>query len=166
MLFETMVFHASPTHRYPSGEPEEFSYKENRDYGYTGHFFAEYRYTFSKLISLGMQADFEGIFWTTETNFRSKNYNLTLLPNIRFSYFDSEWVRLYSGLGLGLLIAFDNERKTELAPALNLNLLGAQVGKGPWSGSVELGLMAAMKGANHIYMLGSRLISVSVNYSW
>ena len=166
MLFETMVFHPSSTHQYPAGKPTDYQYKENRDYGFTGHFFAEYRYHFSELFSLGMQADFEGVFWTTETNFRSRNYNLTLRPNVRFTYFHSDWVRLYSGLGAGLLIAFDNERHTEAAPAFNLNLLGVQVGKGPWSGSVELGLMAAMKGANDIYMLGSRLLSVSVNYSW
>jgi len=166
MLFETMVFHPSSKHLYPSGNPSAYKFQETRDYAYTGHFFAEYRYHFSPLFSLGMQADFEGIFWTTETNFRSKNYNLTLLPNVRFTYFHSDWVRLYSGIGAGLLIAFDNERHTEAAPALDLNFLGVQVGKGAWSGSVQLGLMAALKGGNDIFMLGSRLISVSVNYSW
>ena len=64
MLFETMVFHASSTHAYPAGKPTDYLYKENRDYGYTGHFFAEYRYHFSKLFSLGLQADFEGILET------------------------------------------------------------------------------------------------------
>lgn len=166
MLFETMAFHPSSTHQFPAGRPAGFPYKETRDYGYTGHIFAEYRYHFSKLFSLGMQTDFEGIFWTTETGFRSRNYNLTLLPNVRFTYFRREWVRLYSGLGAGLLVAFDNERHAEAAPALNLNFLGVQVGRGPWSGSVELGLMAALKSGNDIYMLGSRLVSISVNYNW
>lgn len=166
MLFETMAFHASSTHQYPINKPTGYRFQENRDYGYTGHIFAEYRYHFSPLFSLGMQTDFEGIFWTTETGFRSRNYNLTLLPNVRFTYFRREWVRLYSGIGAGLLVAFDNERRTEAAPALNLNFLGVQVGRGRWSGSVELGLMAALRSGNDIYMLGSRLVSVSVNYNW
>lgn len=166
MLFETMAFHPSSTHDYPTGKPTGYPYQENRDYGYTGHIFAEYRYHFSSLFSLGMQADFEGIFWTRETGFRSRNYNLTFLPNVRFTYFRREWVRLYSGIGAGLLVAFDNEHHTEAAPALDLNLFGIQVGKGPWSGSVQLGLLAALKSGNEIYMLGSRLFSISVNYNW
>jgi len=166
MLFETMAFHPGSRHLYPSGNPNGYKFTETRDYAFTGHIFAEYRYHFTRLFSLGMQTDFEGIFWTTDTGFRSRNYNLTLLPNVRFTYFHSDWVRLYSGLGVGLLIAFDNERHTDAAPALDLNLLGVQVGKGAWSGSVQLGLMAALKGGNDIYMLGSRLLSVSVNYSW
>lgn len=165
MLFETMAFHASSTHQFPGGKPTTFPYQENRDYGYTGHFFAEYRYHLLKWLSLGMQADFQGIFWTTEKNFRSKNYDLTLLPNVRFTYFRSEWVRLYSGLGAGLLIAWDNERNTETAPAFSLNLIGVQVGKGPWSGSFEINPMISQKGDN-IYLVGARIFSVSVNYSW
>ncbi|MBQ9661163.1 MAG: hypothetical protein IJV37_07920 [Bacteroidales bacterium] len=166
MLFETIAFHPSSTHRYPAAPQMDYPLAEKRDLGYTGHIFAEYRYQFTPLVSIGMLADFQGIFWTTETHFRSRNYDLTLLPNVRFSYFNREWVRLYSGLGAGLTVAFDNERHAEFAPALNLNFLGVQVGKGHWSGSAELGFMAALSDASRVYMLGSRLLSVSVNYCW
>ena len=44
---------------YPSGNPSGYKFQETRDYAYTGHFFAEYRYHFSQLFSLGMQADFD-----------------------------------------------------------------------------------------------------------
>ncbi|MBO7575466.1 MAG: hypothetical protein J6S99_06645 [Bacteroidales bacterium] len=165
MLFETMAFHPSSTHSYPSGKPTGYAYQENRDYAYTGHIFAEYRYHLLKWLSFGMQADFQGIFWTTEKNFRSKNYDLTLLPNVRFTYLRREWVRMYAGLGSGLLIAWDNERNTEAAHALSVNLLGVQVGKGPWSGSFEINPMISQQGDN-IYLLGSRIFSVSVNYTW
>jgi len=35
MLFETMAFHPSSTHSYPSGKPTGYAYQENRDYAYT-----------------------------------------------------------------------------------------------------------------------------------
>ena len=166
MLFETMAFHAG--------------YAQNgtrtSDFGYTGHCFAEYRYSFTKVVSVGIQADMEGIFWK-ETPcdamrtpvgdpVSSRNYNATLLPNVRFTFLDTPWVDLYAGLGIGALFAFDNRKQFETAPAVNLNLLGVQVGKGPWSGSLELGALTALKNDNKVYMVGSRLVSVSINYSW
>ena len=40
------------------------------------------------------------------------------------------------------------------------------MGKDHWGGSLELGALNALMGKDRIYMLGSRLISVSVNYRW
>ena len=166
MLFETMAFHPG--------------YAQNgtrmSDFGYTGHCFAEYRYHFTRVVSVGLLGDLEGIFWkeTPCNEMRtpigapaaSRNYNATLLPNLRFTFLDTPWVDLYAGLGMGVLLAFDNRKQFELAPAVNLNLLGVQVGKGPWSGSLELGALTALKSDNQVYMVGSRLFSVSINYSW
>ncbi|MBQ3941548.1 MAG: hypothetical protein II676_01730, partial [Bacteroidales bacterium] len=70
---------------------------------------------------------------------------------------------LYSGLGAGLLCALDNQGGAEFAPAVNINLFGVQVGKGPISASVELGALNSMF-KSRVYMLGSRLVSVSLNY--
>ena len=64
------------------------------------------------------------------------------------------------------MVAFDNAKNAELAPVVNVTLLGVQVGKGPWTGTLELGGMSSLLNTNKVYMLGSRLISVSVNYSW
>lgn len=166
MLFETMAFHPG--------------YAQNgtrmSDFGYTGHFFAEYRYHLTRVVSVGLQGDMEGIFWkeTPCDDMRtpigsptaSRNYDAILLPNLRFTFLDTPWVDLYAGLGMGALLAFDNRKQVELAPAVNLNLLGIQVGKGPWSGSLELGALTALKNDNKVYMVGSRLVSVSINYSW
>ena len=157
MLFETLAFHSSTMNLYP---------ENTHDYKYSGHIFGEYRYNFNKVTSLGLLADFESICWTVGPDTPSRNYNLTLLPNVRFTYLNKEWVKMYSGVGIGALAAFDNQRNIEAAPAFNLNALGVQVGKGHWSGAIELGFMAAMRGADCIYMLGSRLVSVSLNYSW
>ena len=149
-LFERLAFHDTD---------------QTGDYAYTGHCFADYRYSLTKVISVGAQADFQGIFWTQD-NRRSRNYDLVLMPTVRFTWLHTSWVRLYSGMGAGMLFAFDNARNREVAPAFDFNPLGIQLGKTRWCGSLDFGFMASMKNVNHIYMFGSRLVSVSVNYRW
>lgn len=150
MLFEALAFH--PTDK-------------TSDYAYTGHIFADYQYSLTKVISVGAQADLQGICWT-EDNRRSRNYDLVLMPTVRFTWLHTPWVRLYSGLGAGVLFAFDNARQLEAAPAFDVKPLGIQLGKTHWCGSLDFGFLSSMKSVNHIYMFGSRLVSVSVNYRW
>lgn len=166
MMFETMAFHPGLA---PDGN-------RTGHYGYTGHIFAGYNYSFKKWVAFGAEVDFEGIFWKEIPcdQYRSpigdpipiRNYNITIMPEVRFTFYDKEWVKLYAGLGFGALIAFDNSKGVEAAPAFNLNPLGMWMGKGHWGGALELGMLNALMGTGKIYMLGSRLISVSVNYSW
>ena len=176
MLFETLAFHASAPGTFDSASlPAGFRSTGTFGHGYTGHIFADYMYSFTDVVSAGIQTDFEGIFWKKGVRDASgtlvgeptkvNNYNLCILPSVRFTYFRSEWVDIYSGLSIGLL-AFDNQKQFELAPAFNLNLVGVKVGKGQWSGTAEIGLLNALKGANDVYMFASRLFSVGVNYTW
>lgn len=151
MLFETLAFH-----------PTEATSR----YAYTGHLFADYHYRLTKRISLGAQVDFQGISWTEDTSFRSRNFDISIIPSARFTWLDKEWVRVYSGLGYGLLLALDNAGGHGVAGVLNLNPVGVQVGKGHWCGSVDLGFLASLANMNQIYMFGSRLVSVGVNYRW
>ena len=144
--------------------------------GYTGHIFAEYMYRFTEVVSLGIQADLEGIFWkegvfdryhhlvVPATNVR--NWDLDLLLTARFTYFDREWVRLYSGLGVGALFAFDNLGEFGVAPAVNINWIGVEVGKGPWGGSFELGALNSLANPRTIYQVFSRIFSLSFYYKW
>lgn len=141
MLFETLAF-------YPN-------------YSYTGHIFTEYQYSLSKVTSVGFQADFEGLFHGP-----IEDFDLSLMPTVRFTFLDSKWVDMYAGMGAGVLFAFDNVGGLEIAPVVNLNFLGVQVGKGHWSGALELGGMSSFKNESQIFLLGSRLVSVSVNYRW
>ena len=178
MLFETLAFHPSATLQYPNPEalPAAFSSDQRHDYGYTGHIFAGYYHRLTKVVSVGGDLDFEGIFWkeTTFDRYRVptgpsksvRNYNLTILPGVQLTYLDTEWVRMYSGIGAGILLAMDNDGGFEVAPALNLNLVSVQVGKGHWYGALELGMLNALLGASKVYMAGSRLVSVSLNYKW
>ncbi len=150
-LFEKLAF-------YPSDNTS--------DYAYTGHLFADYQYSLTPVISVGAQADFSGIFWTTEENLRSRNYDLSLLATLRFTWLRSRWVRLYSGLGYGPLLLLDNAGNREWSTVLSLNPVGVQIGNSPLCCSLDLGMMAAMQSVNRIYMMGSRLVSVSINYRW
>lgn len=147
MLFESLAF--------PSAG------RDRGGKGYTGHLFGEYQYQWTKVVSVGAQLDFQGIF-TPDMN----NYDLTFLPTVRFTYLRTRMVQMYSGVGAGLLFAFDNCGGAELAPALNLNLVGLMLGDGPLTIGFELGLLNALTGAQKVYMAGSRLFSLSLNYQF
>jgi hypothetical protein len=178
MLFETMAFGPSLTGTWvtPESLPENYMHDEIYDMGYTGHIFAEYQYQLTKVVSLGAQADIEGIFWKEgifdryhhligpATNVR--NWDLDLLLTARFTYFHRDWVRLYSGLGVGALFAFDNLGNFDVAPAFNINWIGVEVGKGPWGGTFELGGLNAIANTRTIYQVFSRIFSVSFYYKW
>lgn len=150
MLFETLAF-----------QPD---FDRSR-LGYTGHIFAEYQYRFTQVVSFGGQFDAEGIFWTQEDK-RVRNSNFIIMPTVRFTWFEREYVSLYSGVGLGLLLSADNAPTVKAAPVFNPNFIGVQAGKGHWSGSFELGGLLSLTGLNTIYLVGSRIFSVSVNFSW
>ena len=155
MLFESLVFHPGTS----------LSEVQKTDFAFTGHIFGEYQYRLSKAISLGAQVDFEGIFWK-EDGAPVNNYNLIAMPTLRVIYLERPWFSLYSSVGFGAILAFDNAGGKEFAPAGNLNLISFQVGKGHWSGTFGIGALNAIKNANRVYMVGSRLFSISLNYSW
>ncbi len=178
MLFETMAFAPSLNGTWvnPESLPDNYLHDEIYDMGYTGHIFAEYQYRVSKVTSLGIQADLEGIFWKEGVFDRYhnlvipatpvRNWDLDLLLTARFTYFNRDWVRLYSGLGVGALFAFDNLGDFGVAPAFNINWIGVEVGKGPWGGSFELGALNAISNTRAIYQMFSRIFSLSFYYKW
>ena len=176
MLFETAAYYPTVTHVYEnvSGIPNNLGTKERFGHWYTGHIFAEYQYRISDVLSVGGQLDFEGLGWKSafydknhkmlQTAPDSKFYNLVIMPTLQLAYYRKEPVTIYSGIGAGVLLSMS--QSVEAAFAANLNLVGVQIGKGNWSGSVELGLLNAFNGNFDIYMLCSRIVSVSLNYSW
>ncbi len=106
MMFETMAFRPKLIGTWPNPDalPDNYSHFETFDFGYTGHLFAEYQYRLTKVTSLGIQADVEGIFWKEGVFDKYhnlmlpaksvRNWDLTLLATARFTYFDRPWVRL------------------------------------------------------------------------
>lgn len=176
MMYEHAVYSPSAKHIFEdiSKIPENYRVKELYGHKYIGHFFAEYQYRFNDLLSIGAQFDYSGLSWQSgifdrahtlvkqepDTNFS----RFALMPTARVTYLRKGPVSLYSGLGAGVLLSVSNN--TEAAFALNVNLIGLQAGAGHWYGALELGLMNAFSGMTSIYMLGSRLISASINYAW
>lgn len=177
-LFEAFTFGNTPQHLYPNPQAlsEDFSIHERFNSFCTGHLLLEYGYRINKLVRVGGQIDAEGIFWEEGDYDRNhkligtaqkvRNYNLVVMPTVRLEYLHKRIVTLYSGAGAGLLVALDNAGGSAFAPALNLNMIGIQLGRGHWSGGIELGAMFALSNADKIYMLGSRLLSFSLNYAW
>lgn len=150
-LYESLVFHPSAG---------------TSHYTYSGHWFADFHYKLTRVVSVGGQLDWQSICWDRKDEPRLRNYDLCILPTVRFTWLNRKWIRLYSGLGAGILFAFDNEGGREVAPAFNLNTIGIQFGDGPWCGSADLGFMTSLKSVNHIYLFGARILSVGVNYRW
>lgn len=176
MLFEMLVWHESA---YPTALPEQYMEVYNEQFRYTQHWFAEYMYNASYWYSIGCMLDFSGVLWDEVTRnghgqvlTREKSHwfsNISIVPTIRFSYYRSPYVSLYSSLGVGLNINTGSEldfkgRRTAMVPVVNISLLGVRVGHGRWFGAVELGGMISLLSTNEVYMLGSRLFTASFGY--
>ena len=178
MLFETLMWH-NDVHRNYLGSPDR-AYTERQHFCYTPHIGAEYQYRINRWLGVGALVDFQYTAWenrtynnlnqltaTSDENF----YNLTILPTVRFTYLHTEYVSLYSSLALGMNINGGTEtdiygKKTAVGAAFDIGALGITVGHGHWFGSAELGGMFALKNTATIYMLASRIVSVSVGYTF
>ena len=129
MMFESVAFPDDPNHAWADVEklPNNYVVTEECNHRYTGHIFADYHYNVLHWLAVGGQFDFEGIFWNEVTYSKYhypvgeitdiRNYNIVLMPTVRFTYFHSQWVNLYSGIGFGMNIACDNSGRAEVAPA-------------------------------------------------
>ena len=105
MITETILFRPSlsGTWANPNVLPDNYLHYETFDFGYTGHIFGEYKYRLTKVTSLGIQADVEGIFWRESVFDKDhnmvmpakgiRNWDLTLLATARFTYFDRKLTR-------------------------------------------------------------------------
>lgn len=175
-FFEALAWHSNP---YAQLLPESYTAVYNEDYRYTQHLFCEYLYNLSYWYSIGGMVDYSGVLWDEVTrNGQGKElqrvadkqfHNIVIMPVVRFSYWHTEYISLYSALGLGVNINTGTEidykgRETAVALAANITLLGIRIGKKHFFGSLELGGMSSLMSTNEIYMLGSRLFTASLGY--
>ena len=173
-LFETLVWYNQP---HPTIYPESYIGQYEERYRYTQHWFAEYQYRVRYWFNIGAMIDYSGVVWdkvqrkgTGEEVKREKNcnfHNISIMATARFTYLHSKYVSLYSGLGVGLNINTGSEldyrgRKTVLAPALNLTVLGMSVGDEKWFGAVEFGGLYSLMNMHEVYLTGSRMFTLSV----
>lgn len=140
--------------------------QQNTGYRYAGHFFAGYRYSFYKWLSVGFDADFSSVSWKENGHPGHNSQNIALLPSARFTYFDKGIVRMYGGLGAGVNVNTGSEidfkgRRTIVAPALNPVFYGISLNWKNYFGAFELGGLFSANGKNEIF-LGSRIISVAI----
>lgn len=173
-MYETLVWCETG---YPTVMPPTYyaTYKEN--FRYTQHWFLEYLYNVNYWYSFGLIADYSGVLWDDvvrngkgEELSRDEDHNfhnIVIMPEVRFSYIHKEYISFYSSFGIGLNINTGTEldykgRKTTVAPAINISLLGLRVGKGRYYGAVELGGMLSFVNSNEVYMLASRIFTASI----
>lgn len=177
--FEHLGWHATP--KPINNLPPTYKAVYGERFRYTQHWFIEYQNRHNRWFSYGGLLDGSGVIWDNVTrNGEGKEisretdrsfYNIVLMPTIYFTYFHHPYVSLYSGLGVGMDINGGTEkdfkgRTTVVAPALNLTVLGVAAMYRSWFASVELGAMAALTDGQHLYMLGSRVISASIGVTF
>ena len=173
-MFETLVWYHQ-TH--PTIYPESYIGQYEEDFRYVQHWFAEYQYRVKYWFNVGAMVDYSGVLWDKvrrngkgEELAREENcsfHNIAVMLTMRFTYFHSKYVSLYSGLGAGMNINTGSEvdyldRHTAVAPALNITALGMNVGNNRWFGAVEFGGLYSLANINEVYMAGSRMFTVSV----
>lgn len=146
----------------------------------TGHFFAEYQYYWLPWLSTGMIVDYSGMGWKDKRDYAANHcyYNLSLLPTVRFTYYRSSWVKLYSALMVGMTINGGTESdpvrsyqkgkdvKAVCYPGIGITALGVQVGQKGFYGAVELGGLSALLSMKDIALLSSRMFTVSFGYKF
>lgn len=163
MRFEKAVFRAGTSKQH---------------YRYFGHVFANYQYSILNWLSAGMQVDYENVTWNVlaergvvlpKPDINHCFYNLCFMPTARFTYYRKGMVTMYSALYGGLLVnggtETDNKgRKTACAPVFGLTAYAVSVGDDHWFGTFELGGLNSIVSKGEIYMVGSRLVTLSVGY--
>lgn len=173
-MFETLVWYHQP---HSTIYPESYIGQYEEDFRYVQHWFAEYQYRAKYWFNVGAMVDYSGVLWDkVRRNGKGEEldreadcsfHNIAVMLTMRFTYFHSKYVSLYSGLGAGMNINTGSEvdyldRHTAVAPALNITALGMNVGNNRWFGAVEFGGLYSLANLNEVYMAGSRMFTVSV----
>ena len=174
-LFESLIWH-NPTSIITT-MPDSYQqvYKEN--YCYNQHVWMEYQWRFTHWFSLGAMVDFSHVGWDevtrngkgAELNRKEDQffYNAVIMPTIRFTYFHHENVNFYSGLGVGLDINGGTEtnadgHNTDVGAAVNLTVFGISANYQRWFWTVDCGGLYALKNANTIFLMSSRIVNVGM----
>ena len=163
-----------------SNMDESYSKTYREHWRYSQHWFAEYSWRVNRWFGLGAMMDASGCTWDEVTRnglgaetARSKGHdfwNITLMPTFRFTWFNSQYVSLYSSLGAGLGINGGSEgdakgRHTLCGLALDLALVGMTVDYDDWCVFAEVGGLSSIRNIKTtVFMLNSRIISLGVGY--
>ena len=113
----------------------------------------EYRYRFAKWFWFGAATSFTPIVkkWSKQEpgyEFASHMYYISIMPSVRFSWLNTKYVTLYSGLSIGCMVATGGKYVPEERAAYQqtwatftgqLTAVGVHVGRN-WYGFTEVGV--------------------------
>ena len=174
-LFESLVWQ-NPAY-YVNTMPSDWTANYKERYRRTGHWFVQYNYNLNSWLGVGAMVDISGCLWDNVLRNgcaveleREKNcsfWNLSLMPVLRFWWFHTPYVSMYSSLGAGINFnggseTDDKGRHTVCAFAFDLALAGVQFNWDRYCAFLELGGLSSLKNKSVIYMLNSRVISLGV----
>lgn len=180
-MFESLMWQVtSPVAYYPKTDfldPADVRQHRDEGYKYHQHWFAEYQYRVNRWLGVGFMLDCSGVSWKTVTRdgygevlqSSSKKYfcNIAMMPDVRFTFFNHEYVSLYAGLGLGLNVNSGTEKDifekyTDVGFAANATLFGVAVNYKRWFLNFEHGGIFSLKDSETVYMVMSRMFSISI----
>lgn len=114
----------------------------------TGAVSATYSYRFKRWLELSAVATYSGFHrpfydkFTGDFAFRQNLCSISIMPYVRFNWLYRNWVRLYSGIGVGLSFIVDEAESVHesgVLPAAAVTPIGIAVGR-DFYGLAELSL--------------------------
>ncbi len=103
----------------------------------------QYMYRLKKFLWLGGTFSYTGVYAkrydasdNSQLGWNSEHY-ITLMPSIRFSYFNREYLTMYSGISTGVVLSL-TDRATKFLLPVQVTGFGISVGK-TWHGFAEFG---------------------------
>ena len=95
-----------------------------QEYVTTGAITAAYTYRFKKWLEFGASLSYTGFYGRLDkfgaAGEKSNLHCMYVLPTVRFTYYNRKYVRLYSGLSLGLGLVVNTNEKMNARPTTTL----------------------------------------------
>ena len=125
------------------------------DTKFVGTYGIDYYYQVNKWLRPGAKFIYEGLSTTISdsTGTVVNHYytsTISFMPSVQFSYLNRKYVKMYSGIDLGLTVLFDNNKQNSNSQPLfgfNITLVGIRVGNDRIYGLLEtnIGMDALIK---------------------
>ena len=120
------------------------------NYRSTGHLYIEYHYRINHWLSVGANFDTRTSLWKRTdysicalesiTSTRDQHtLGLTLMPTVRFSYYNTPYASLYASVGVGAYMQMYENYIETILPVLDVCYFGVSLGKNHWFCDLELG---------------------------
>ena len=124
---------------------------DKHNYRSTGHLYVEYLYRINHWLAVGANFDTRTSLWQRtdysicphESVVNTQKHNavgLTLMPTVRFTYYDTPYASFYASVGIGAQMQMFDNTIDAIYPMLDLCYLGVSLGKNHWFCDLELGV--------------------------